>query len=94
MARARRYQRLWLLCAILAAAAAPSTSRAAYAEVTQSVAAGDGRAKPAARDRSDSPPRARDLNTRANERSFTEIAHRSDALPPGPLYVLYCSLLR
>jgi len=84
MARVRRYERLTLLCALLAAAVAPPAVRAAYAEVTQTVAVADQGAKPAARDRSDPAPRS----FRTITRSFVETPHLQVARPPAPLYVL------
>jgi hypothetical protein len=88
-AMARRHGMRALLCALLAAGVAPSTLRAAYAEV-QAVQVAAGRdEKPAAIRALQQPfsQPARRLLPAVAPRTFT--AHSS-----APLYVLYCSLLR
>ena len=90
MERARRYQRLILLCALLGAAAAPSTIPAAYAEVAQVVVAVQRRAPRAERR---APEAAAPLAQASFRASCDDLPRARLAPPPAPLYVLHCSLL-
>ena len=87
----RRYRLVTLLCALLATALAPSTLRAAYAEVdrpaVQATATGAVESQPAPA--SDVEPAA------AAPVRFTPLVPQPS--PPrfnAPFYLLYCSLLR
>jgi hypothetical protein len=91
MARVRRYQRLTLLLGFLAAAVAPSTIPAAYAEVAQVVAIAQRGTTRAPHPFTGVPA----PSSRAIFRSSFESAPRAFAAhPAAPLYLLLCSLLR
>ncbi len=94
MRRARRYPLLTLLCALLATAVVPSTSRTAYAEVARPPAPSVTRA---AEDERPAPSRALDdprcPPAAADGRGSTILPRPAPPRRSAPFYVLYCSLL-